>query len=78
LAEDEGKAEVQGDDPVPDALLDDLEARIAAGDFGALAVFLPLAGRLRQQFGPHVDALASALRSFAHEPALALLRALRD
>ena len=65
------------DEGVSQDALDQLEALLESGDYGALARYREMAGTLRRQFGEPVKVLEARLRGFEYEQALAALRALR-
>jgi hypothetical protein len=70
-----------GPPPVPaldDAQLDDLQARLAAADFEALALYRRLADGLRARYGAAIAAVETPLRRFDYPQAHAALHALRE
>ena len=63
--------------PLPEELLDRLEARLAEADYDATELFRGLAPALRNHFGSAVDELQTSVLAFEFERAVGLLRQLR-
>jgi len=74
---DEGAAGAADPVPVQAAQLDRLEARLAAGDFEAVALHRELMPGLHRLFGDAARELARQLRDYDYAQALQLLRELR-
>ncbi len=63
--------------PLPDDLLNRLEAKLAEADYDATELFRSLAPALRSHFGSAVDELQTCVLAFEFDRAVGLLRQLR-